>query len=105
MACPSLLEAYAAAGFELLHLPLLDQMGASRAKLRQASAWIEARVERGPNRARALRRRARALGHDRRQLAAQPRGPADDALTIVRAARGPRAVETEVQEQCVRGQV
>ncbi|MFO7561194.1 MAG: dual specificity protein phosphatase family protein [Enhygromyxa sp.] len=100
---PELPATYEAEGFELLHLPLLDQKGASAASLREASAWIEARVGAGKG---VLVHCVGGLGRSGMIAAAwlRSRGAStDEALAIVRAARGPRAVETEVQEQAVRG--
>lgn len=98
-----LCEAYRAAGFDLLHLPLLDQKGASPATLGEAAAWIDARVAAGKT---VLVHCVGGLGRSGMIAAAwlRSRGiAADDALALVRAARGPRAVETAVQEDCVRG--
>ncbi len=99
---PGLLDAYAGAGFDLAHLPILDQMGASPATLAEAVAWIEARVEAGRG---VLVHCVGGLGRSGMIAAAwlRSRGAsADEALAAVRAARGPRAVETAVQEACVR---
>jgi protein-tyrosine phosphatase/nicotinamidase-related amidase len=100
---PALLGAYEGAGLERLHLPLLDQQGASAATLHEASAWIEARVGAGRS---VLVHCVGGLGRSGMIAAAWlcSRGAsATEALACVRAARGPRAVETAVQEQCVRG--
>lgn len=99
---PALLQAYAEAGLPQLHLPLLDQQGTSAATLHEASAWIEAQVSAGR---RVLVHCVGGLGRSGMVAAAWlcSRGAtADEALACVRAARGPRAVETAVQEQCVR---
>jgi protein-tyrosine phosphatase len=99
---PTLSDAYAAAGFALLHLPLLDQKGAGDAELRRAVAWIDAQVAAGKS---VLVHCVGGLGRSGMIAACwlRSRGAsADDALTIVRAARGPRAVETKIQERCVR---
>lgn len=100
---PELPDAYREGGFELLHLPVLDQQGASAAALHEATAWIEARVSAGRS---VLVHCVGGLGRSGMIAACwlRSRGvSADEALAIVRAARGPRAVETAVQEQCVRG--
>ncbi|HLT37870.1 MAG TPA: dual specificity protein phosphatase family protein, partial [Enhygromyxa sp.] len=97
-----LCEGYRAAGFDLLPLPLLDQKGASASTLKEAAAWIEARVAAGET---VLIHCVGGLGRSGMIAAGwlRSRGiSADEALAIVRAARGPRAVETAVQEQCVR---
>lgn len=99
---PELLGAYERGGFELLHLPLLDQMGASAAMLQEAVAWIDVRVRAERS---VLVHCVGGLGRSGMVAASwlRSRGaPANDALACVRAARGPRAVETRVQEQCVR---
>jgi protein-tyrosine phosphatase/nicotinamidase-related amidase len=98
----NLCEAYRAAGFELLHVPLLDQKGASATVLQESAAWIEARVAAGKS---VLVHCVGGLGRSGMVAASwlRTRGlSADDALGLVRAARGPRAVETEIQEACVR---
>jgi protein-tyrosine phosphatase/nicotinamidase-related amidase len=95
-------KAYAEAGFALLELPLLDQKGASAAALAEASAWLEAEVGEGRS---VLIHCVGGLGRSGMVAAAwlRSRGlSADDALARVRAARGPRAVETAEQEACVR---
>lgn len=100
---PDLLRTYAGAGFESLHLPLLDQAGASAAALREAVAWIEAKVAAGRS---VLVHCVGGLGRSGMVAAAYLRSrgaAANEALACVRAARGPRAVETAAQEQCVRG--
>jgi protein-tyrosine phosphatase len=98
-----LCQAYRTKGFELLHAPLLDQKGASATTLQEIAAWIEARVAAGKS---VVVHCVGGLGRSGMVAASwlRTRGlSADDALAIVRAARGPRAVETEVQEACVRG--
>jgi protein-tyrosine phosphatase len=95
-------SAYAAAGFALLPLPLLDQKRASPAALAEAIAWIEAEVGKGRS---VLIHCVGGLGRSGMVAAAwlRSRGvSADEALARVRAARGPRAVETAEQEACVR---
>lgn len=95
-------QGYAEAGLPVLHLPLLDQQGTTPATLREVSAWIEAHVSAGR---RVLVHCVGGLGRSGMVAAAwlRSRGAtADDALACVRAARGPRAVETAAQEQCVR---
>ena len=99
---PQLSEAYRAAGFELLHEPLLDQKGASVGTLREISAWIDARVAAGKT---VVVHCVGGLGRSGMVAASWlcTRGlSAEDAIALVRAARGPRAVETAVQEECVR---
>lgn len=98
-----LLDAYRAAGLELLHLPLLDQQGASQPILRDAAAWLDARVAAGRS---VLVHCVGGLGRSGMVAAAwlRSRGAtSDEALAIVRAARGPRAVETAAQDASVRG--
>ena len=90
-----------ARGFDLLHLPLLDQKGASADTLREAAAWIDARVGAGQS---VLIHCVGGLGRSGMVAASWLRSRglgADAALERVRAARGPRAVETAEQEQCV----
>jgi protein-tyrosine phosphatase/nicotinamidase-related amidase len=97
-----LLDAYRSAGLELLHLPLLDQRGAGREVLHEAVTWIESRVVAGRTLAIHC---VGGLGRSGMVAAAwlRSRGASvDEALTTVRAARGPRAVETPAQEQSVR---
>lgn len=99
---PHLCEAYRAAGFDLLHTPLLDQKGASATVLHESAAWIEARVAAGKS---VLVHCVGGLGRSGMVAASWlcSRGvSADDAIALVRAARGPRAVETAIQEDCVR---
>jgi protein-tyrosine phosphatase len=98
---PELLDAYRDRGFELLHTPLLDQLGASPAKLREAVDWIEARVQASQT---VLVHCVGGLGRSGMIAASwlRSRGAtAHEALAIVRAARGPRAIETSIQEACV----
>jgi protein-tyrosine phosphatase/nicotinamidase-related amidase len=95
-------DAYRAAGFDLLHAPLLDQKGASASTLQELAAWIEARVAAGKS---VLVHCVGGLGRSGMVAASWLRShglSADDALALVRAARGPRTVETQVQEDCVR---
>jgi protein-tyrosine phosphatase len=96
-----LLPAYDAAGLHTMHLSLLDQHGASAATLAEATEWIEACVRGGRC---VLVHCVGGLGRSGMVAAAwlRSRGvPVEDALACVRAARGPRAVETAVQEQSV----
>lgn len=98
-----LVQAYAAAGFDLTHAPLLDQKAASVEAMDALVAWIEARVGAGET---VLVHCVGGLGRSGMVAASwlRSRGiPADEALAIVRAARGPRAVETAIQEAFVRG--
>ena len=102
---PELPTAYRDAGFDLRHLPLPDQKGASATTLADTSAWIEARVAAGKS---VLVHCVGGLGRSGMIAAAwlRSRGAlADEALAQVRAARGPRAVETAEQEACVRSWV
>ncbi|KIG14973.1 Protein-tyrosine phosphatase-related protein [Enhygromyxa salina] len=99
---PELIDAYRDSGLATLHMPLLDQKGASADKLREAAAWVQVRVAAGQS---VLVHCVGGLGRSGMVAAAwlRSRGvSADDALQIVRAARGPRAVETKIQERCVR---
>lgn len=99
---PGLLDAYRARGFELLHVPLLDQLGAAPTTLRETVDWIESRVR--ANRT-VLVHCVGGLGRSGMIAASwlRSRGASsDEALALVRAARGPRAIETSVQEACVR---
>ena len=98
---PELLEVYRARGFDLLHMPLLDQLGASPAKLREAAEWIEAHVQ--ADRA-VLVHCVGGLGRSGMVAASwlRSRGAAaEQAIARVRATRGPRAIETAVQEASV----
>lgn len=99
---PTLLERYRDTGFELLHVPLLDQKAAGTADIDDAAAWIDARVAAGR---RVVLHCVGGLGRSGMLAACwlRRRGlAADEALACVRTARGPRAIETEVQEQFVR---
>jgi protein-tyrosine phosphatase len=97
-----LLDAYRARGFELLHVPLLDQLGAAALTLRETVDWIEARARAGRT---ILVHCVGGLGRSGMVAASwlRSRGASsDEALALVRAARGPRAIETRIQEACVR---
>jgi protein-tyrosine phosphatase/nicotinamidase-related amidase len=99
---PELLDAYRTRGFDVLHVPLLDQLGAAPATLREAVDWIDTRARGGK---RVLVHCVGGLGRSGMVVASwlRSRGTTtDDALAIVRAARGPRAIETSIQEASVR---
>ncbi len=98
---PELLDAYRTRGFELLHVPLLDQLGASPSKLREIVEWIDARVRADQT---VLVHCVGGLGRSGMVAASwlRARGAStEQALTAVRTARGPRAIETQIQEACV----
>jgi protein-tyrosine phosphatase/nicotinamidase-related amidase len=99
---PGLLDAYRERGFEVLHVPLLDQLGAAPATLREAVDWIESQARASRT---VLVHCVGGLGRSGMVAASwlRSRGTStDDALAVVRAARGPRAIETSIQEACVR---
>jgi protein-tyrosine phosphatase/nicotinamidase-related amidase len=99
---PGLLDAYRKRGFDLLHVPLLDQLGAASATLREAVEWIDARVQAEKT---VLVHCVGGLGRSGMVAASwlRSRGlSTDDALALVRTARGPRAIETSIQEASVR---
>jgi protein-tyrosine phosphatase/nicotinamidase-related amidase len=100
---PGLVAAYVEAGLEVLHAPLVDQKAAGVDDVARIVSWIEARVGAGRS---VLVHCVGGLGRSGMIAASWLRGrglAADDALALVRTARGPRAVETEVQESFVRG--
>ena len=97
-----LVGAYAQAGFDARHEPLLDQKAAGAEAMAALVAWIEARVAAGTS---VLVHCVGGLGRSGMVAASwlRSRGASgDEALQIVRAARGPRAVETAIQEDFVR---
>ncbi len=99
---PNLLDAYLSVGIEVLHLPVLDQQGASAGQLLETTTWIAQRVSAGRS---VLIHCVGGLGRSGMVAACYLLGcgaSIDEALAAVRAARGPRAVETAIQDLCVR---
>lgn len=98
---PELVPSARAAGFDHLHLPLADQGAASTDEMARAIAWLDGHVDAGRT---ALVHCVGGLGRSGMVAACwlRSRGAGyDDALQIVRDARGPRAVETAIQEALV----
>jgi protein-tyrosine phosphatase/nicotinamidase-related amidase len=96
-----LLERYAAAGLDVLHLPVVDGAVPSSAELTEAVRWIDAHRTDGRH---VLLHCVGGLGRAGTVAAAwlKARGlDADAAIAIVRAARSARAIETRVQEEAV----
>jgi protein-tyrosine phosphatase len=99
---PDLFDRYAAAGLAVRHLPIVDQRTSSLAEMRQTVAWMRPVLAAG---GRLLLHCVGGLG--RSGLAAAcllvaAGRTADEALAEVRRARGPRAVESALQERFVR---
>ncbi|MCA9696818.1 MAG: isochorismatase family protein [Myxococcales bacterium] len=98
-----LLDAYREAGLTALHLPVVDQKASSVADMDQALAFIDAGVQAGEA---VLVHCVGGLGRSGMAVACYlgKQGlDAAEAIARVRGARGPRAVETAVQEDFVRG--
>lgn len=98
---PTLLDAYRSQGFAVLHLPLLDQQGAPPPKLREATTWIDTQTK--ANRS-VLVHCVGGLGRSGMIAAAWLRShgaTTERALTLVRTTRGPRAIETPIQETSI----
>lgn len=98
---PDLLDAYREKGFQVRHYPIRDQMGADPVGMQQALAFIDAGVVNGEG---VLVHCVGGLG--RAGMTAScwlvSRGlTADEAIDAVRETRGPRAVETQIQEDFV----
>lgn len=97
----SLLDAYRAAGLEVLHLPTVDQRPPSQAELGQAVSWIDGQLARNTN---VLVHCVGGIGRAGTVAACWLRGGGADAtsaISLVRQVRSPRAVETRVQEEAI----
>lgn len=97
-----LLDAYRAAGFEVRHLPIVDQKACSVKDMSDALAWVHGAVL---ARASVVVHCVGGLGRSGMAAACYLRmrgANGDDAMAEVRRARSPRAVETEAQESFVR---
>jgi protein-tyrosine phosphatase len=97
-----LLAAYAAAGFMTRHLPILDQSVCSPAEMKQVVSWLGENTAAG---ARVLIHCVGGLGRSGLVAACylMEQGlAAEAAITAVRQARSPRAIESEAQEAFVR---
>ncbi len=97
-----LLSAYRDVGFDVLHIPLVDQKATSPEEMTRTVRWIDERVAEGQT---VLVHCVGGLGRSGMAAACwlKKRGASSsDALVTVRNARGPRAVETRVQEDFVR---
>lgn len=99
---PDLLRRYGEQGIESYHLPILDQKACAPEQMDAALDWVGERLVSG---AHVVVHCAGGLGRSGMAVACylRRRGlSADEALAEVRRARGPRAVESEIQERFVR---
>lgn len=100
---PNLLDAYKAAGFEVYHLPIVDQGVTSQDEMYQLIEWIQGAVKDSSH---VLLHCVGGLGRSGMVAASYLRSkglPAHQALAEVRSVRSPRAIETEEQEAFVAG--
>jgi protein-tyrosine phosphatase len=100
---PELLAAYAAAGIELYHLPIVDQKRCSNQDMQSAVDWIEARLQAG---AEVLVHCIGGLGRSGMVAGCflKSRGAtSEEAIREVRRTRTERAIETPIQEEMVEG--
>jgi protein-tyrosine phosphatase/nicotinamidase-related amidase len=99
---PQLLDAYHEAGFQVLHLPVIDQKVCSLSELEQAVNWLQIQTSQGRS---VLAHCVGGLGRSGFALAAylvhHGMSP-QEAIQTIRESRSPRAVETQVQEALVR---
>jgi protein-tyrosine phosphatase len=99
---PDLLARYRGAGFEVLHLPVLDRTAPNDAALAQAMSWIDQQLQRSR---RVLLHCVGGLGRAGTVASCWLREQGvggDAAIACVREFRSARAIETAQQEQCVR---
>jgi protein-tyrosine phosphatase len=99
---PDLIPAYEEAGFEVRHIPMVDQKAASRAAIEEGIAFIDAGLAESKG---VLVHCVGGLGRSGMAVAAylKTRGlESEEAIEAVRKVRGRRAIETEVQEEMVR---
>lgn len=99
---PNLIEAYKGAGFEIRHLPILDQRIPAKSEMENCVRWIEAALDHS---GKVVLHCVGGLG--RSGLAAacflKLKGlTADAALAVVRRSRSARAVENNLQEEFLR---
>ncbi len=97
-----LLERYREAGLVVYHLPIVDQKVCSREELSAAVDWIKLQLEQGNH---LLLHCVGGLGRSGMVAACWLRScglNSSEAIDEVRRVRGPRTVETELQEQMVR---
>ena len=98
---PGLVPALRAAGLQVLQVPIVDQKACSREDMERAVAFLEAGLQAGQ---RCMVHCVGGLGRSGMVAACLLRAHGLDttqALAAVRKARGPRAVEVEVQEAMV----
>jgi len=96
-----LLDAYLQAGFEVLHIPTVDGRPPNQQELGEAAGWIQQRVVQG------WKIVVHCVGGIGRAgtvascwLRSRGYGAAE-AIAKVREVRGPRAIETRIQEQAI----
>jgi protein-tyrosine phosphatase len=97
-----LLEAYRRAGLSVRHLPIFDQRAPSRTEMAGLVGWMREGLGRG---GRVLVHCAGGLGRSGLAAACFLKGTGvstEDAIAEVRRCRGPRAVESALQEDFVR---
>ena len=98
----ALLERYTAAGLSCYHLPIMDQKVCSQGEMAAAMDWIRSRVEANEH---LLLHCVGGLGRSGMVAACWLRAcglNGQEALDEVRRVRGPRTVETALQEELVR---
>ena len=96
---PDLLESYRKKGFDLYHLPVVDQRVCSMAELRAGVSWVQGRIGEGKK---VLAHCVGGLGRSGFLVAAYLMEQGLDvqsALDEVRSKRSRRAIETTVQEE------
>lgn len=98
---PELFKAYAEEGFEVYHLPIMDQATVAPDELRQALDWIQQALMQSGQ---ILLHCVGGLGRSGMLAACflrQKGLPAQQALAEIRAIRSPRAVENPAQEAII----
>jgi protein-tyrosine phosphatase/nicotinamidase-related amidase len=99
---PELLSRYRQRGFEFRHLPVVDQKVCSPEEMRETVTWLQPLLERGES---VLMHCVGGLGRSGFAAACWLRSlgiPAPAAISELRSARSPRAIESQDQEAFVR---
>jgi len=99
---PELMDRYRAEGFEVMHLPVVDQKVCSLKELVEATDWISALTSANKS---VLAHCVGGLGRSGFVLAAylvSQGHTSTEAIAMIRESRSPRAIETTVQEECVK---